>query len=505
MDVAKARYRIRNPEPPSVPAEPPLKILMLAAEAAPFAKTGGLGDVAGSLPKALAALGHDVRVVMPAYGSIERAAAEGRDGIEPIPGSLAVPMGSGSIPAGMFGATLPGCTVPVRFIAHREILGRDRVYGYDDDPYRFAFFARATLELAAAWGFLPDVVHAHDWHAAPAVAWLSTTGTLDDRFRTVPSVYTIHNLAHQGRAGRELLAYLGMDSPRLVEEAPGEVNFMARGIYHATMINTVSETYAREIQGPELGVGLDRLLRFRSFDVHGIVNGLDHDEWNPATDRRLARPFDAARLADRAENKRSLQARLGLPVREDAPLLAMVSRLDAQKGMDLMGHAVHLLLEGQAGGDAQFVVLGTGAAAYEAMFARLADHHRDRMRAILAYAGDVAPLLYAGADAFLMPSRFEPCGLGQLIAMRYGCVPIVRATGGLADTVHDGVTGFVFQDYHADAFFGAIARALSIWRHDRPAWTELQRRGMALDTSWRHSAQGYVRLYRWAISRMRGW
>ncbi len=477
------------------------RILFLSAEVAPFAKRGGLGDVAGSLPKALAARGHDVRVVMPAYQAIER----GYPGVRPLSLTLNVPMGNQLVPAGVFEGVLPGSDVPVYFIAQHHLFERPEIYGYGDDPYRFAFFSRAALDLTvAALGWRPHVVHAHDWHSAPAITWLATAGQQDPRYAAIPTVFTIHNLAHQGRAPWHVFDYLGIATHSLNEEPYGEVNFMARGIYHATMINTVSPTYAREIMTPEGGAGLDALLRGRSFDVHGILNGLDTDEWNPTADSRLAATFGPGDWEERQENRRALQELAGLPQRDDAPIVAMVSRLDWQKGLDITGHVVHRLLNGEAG-DAQFVVLGTGEKQYEDMFAHLAGYHRDRMTAILQYNAGLAPLIYGGSDIFLMPSLFEPCGLGQLIAMRYGSVPVVRATGGLVDTVQDTVTGFSFHQHSVGAFWDALARALYIYRHDRESWRAIQLNGMNANFSWDRSALGYEQLYEWAKARVRGW
>ena len=347
------------------------------------------------------------------------------------------------------------------------------------------------------------MIHAHDWHAAPALLWLATAGQSDDRYRRLATVFTIHNLAHQGRSSWNLLGYLGVLTGSLREEGYGEINFMARGIYHATMISAVSPTYAREIMTYEGGNGLDGLLRFRHYDVHGILNGLDYEQWNPSTDRLIARKYDADHLDLRIHNKLALQDRLGLPKRTDVPLVAMVSRLDKQKGLDIVGHAIHLLLNNLAG-EAQFVVLGTGAKAYEDMFASLARYHSSKMTAILNYAADLAPLIYAGSDLFLMPSLFEPCGLSQLIAMRYGSVPVVRATGGLADTVRDTVTGFSFYDFSAEDLWNALSRALYIYHSDRDSWRAIQRHGMLSDFSWENSARGYQQIYEWTTSRVRG-
>jgi starch synthase len=250
-------------------------------------------------------------------------------------------------------------------------------------------------------------------------------------------------------------------------------------------------------------MGLDGLLRYRSFDVHGIVNGIDDAHWNPAHDTHLTATYDAQSLDRRLVNKRALQTRLGLPVRDDQALLAMVSRLDVQKGVDLLEGAAARLLS-DAAVEVQLVVLGSGVAEHEDAIRRLADAYPERMAAVLSYDPALAPLIYGGADVFLMPSRFEPCGLGQMIAMRYGCVPVVRATGGLADTVQDGVTGFSFAPYDPDAFEETLRRAVRTWA-DRPAWRDLQRRGMAADFSWSASARGYEQLYGWAIARVRGW
>jgi starch synthase len=287
-----------------------MRILVLSAEVAPFAKTGGLGDVAGALPKALARLGHDVVVVMPAYREQERIVRSGEGLLSTLPGALTVPLGGGSPQAGVLRSTLPGSDVPVYFIAESSLFDRPNIYGYDDDAYRFAFFSRAALELTATLDWRPDVVHAHDWHAAAAVMWLATVGRIDQRFGAVPSVFTIHNLAHQGRTSRRVLRYMGLDaSPLLEERGFDELNFMARGIYHATIVNTVSPTYAREIMTPEGGSGLDGMLRARRDDVHGILNGLDTGRLEPGDRsgvgpgfRRDAPPSGASRTSSRCRS-----------------------------------------------------------------------------------------------------------------------------------------------------------------------------------------------------------
>ncbi len=442
---------------------------------------------------------------MPAYAPVELARITGQHGVHCHPLTLQVPMGRETIPAGVLETTLSGSSVPIYFIAERHRFGdRPFFYGYGDDPDRFAFFSRAALDLViAALEWRPDVVHAHDWHTAPAVAWLATTGQSDPRYAGLPTVYTIHNLMHQGTAPSEVFNYLGLLTHRLAEERHGQVNFMARGIYHATMISTVSPTYAREIMHREGGGGLDGLLRHRHFDVHGILNGLDYQVWNPATDKHLAATFDAETLDLRRANKRALQVRAGLPERDDVPLVAMVTRLDWQKGLDITGHVLHRLMNDHAG-EAQCVVLGAGSAHWEGMLRHLAAYHRGKMAAFIGYDADLAPLIYGGGDVFLMPSLFEPCGLGQLLAMRYGAVPVVRGVGGLADTVRDGVSGFTFSNYSADDFWNALSKALHIYRVDPESWRALQRKGMTSDYSWETSARAYQQVYEWAIARVRG-
>ncbi|MCB8945447.1 MAG: glycogen synthase [Ardenticatenaceae bacterium] len=478
----------------------PLKILFISAEVSPFAKAGGLGDVAGSLPKALHKLGHDVRVVMPAYQKIE----QGYPGVETMPGPLWVPLRGEAVQAGVFHSTLPNSQVPIYFIAQWNLFNRPNIYGYGDDSYRFAFFSRAALELTLALDWKPDIIHAHDWHTAPALTWLSTAGQADERFRGISSIFTIHNLAHQGHTSWDIFDYLRLQTHSLNEEPYGMVNFMARGIYHATLVNTVSPTYAREIMTSDGGAGMDNLLRHRHFDIHGILNGLDYEEWNPTSDPRLPYHFTVEELDERQKVRQALQDTVGLPRRPNVPLVALVTRLDWQKGLDITGHVIHLLMNGFAG-EAQFVVLGTGAAEYENMFRDFANQHRDKMSAILAYNANLAPLIYGGSDIFIMPSRFEPCGLGQLIAMHYGSVPVVRATGGLVDTVQDMYTGFSFDSYNADAFWHALQRAIFIYNTDKASWGQIQRHGMRADFSWNRSALGYQQLYEWAMARTRGW
>lgn len=469
--------------------------MFISAEVAPFAKTGGLGDVAGSLPLALKAQGHDVRVVMPAYKEIEQGEIAG---FRPMEGTLMVPVGGEWRPAGVFEGRLPNSDVPVYAIAEWNLFNRDRIYGYHDDAERFAFFSRAAFELMHALEWYPQILHANDWHACPAIFWLKTAGQADKRLRNIRTLLTIHNLGHQGTTSWDITNYLHIQTHSLAEEPYGMINLMARGIYHADAITTVSPTYANEIMTREGGWGLEGLLRFRENRLFGIVNGIDTDRWNPADDDRLPHHFDVNTLDQRIAVRHALQDQLGLPRWDNVPLVALISRLDYQKGLDITGEVIHRLMTHWAG-EAQFVVLGSGAPEYENMFRQLEAKYGYKMRAILEYNAGLAPLIYGGSDMFLMPSRFEPCGLSQILSMRYGCLPVVRATGGLVDTVDEGVTGFKFYDYTVDAFWEALARAIYVYNVDKQRWAWMQHSAMMRDLSWTRSANKYVELYNFML------
>jgi len=475
----------------------PLKILFLSAEVVPFAKVGGLADVAGSLPKAIRALGHDVRLMMPRYGTIRSDQFHFEKIGEPFP----IPVRPGEEHAHLIGSTLDG-GVPVYLIWNELYFSsRDRIYGFDDDAQRFAVFGRASLAALHLVGWKPDVIHANDWHTGIVPTWLNTDGRKDPFYRDIATLFTIHNLAYQGITGRLILTFAQMDHVKhLSVEQPGAVNWMAQGIAHADLINTVSPRYAQEILTPEMGMGLDPLLRERRDRLFGVLNGIDYEQWNPITDSHIPHHFDAESLDLRAANKTALQQQARLPVRPDVPLVGMVSRLDEVKGIGLMEPVLEWLLEKEA----QFVLLGTGMPQYHEMFERAQARFPNRMRAFLKFDAVLAQRIYAGADMFLMPSGVEPCGLGQMIAMHYGCVPVVRMVGGLADTVTDYTaepghgTGFTFADYTPEACQGALERALKVYRN-RKAWRGLQQQGMAADFSWSASAREYVKLYRRAI------
>ena len=468
-----------------------MKILFLAAEAAPLVKVGGLGDVAGSLPAALREAGHEVRVALPGYGAIDWSRWRPR-----YVSTVAVRRGGGNFGAHAFETDIAG--VPFWLITGAPIPKDRTIYGsgIGEDAPKFIFFSLAALWTAQANGFRPDVVHAHDFHTGAAVWWLATEGRRNEFFAPVASVLTVHNLPYAGQgAGRALGEYLlpKADAISLLPEGFRD-SLLGLGLLGADEISTVSPTYAREIQTPEHGRGLDLLLRARSDRLTGILNGIDVAAWNPATDAALAVPYDAATLDRRPADKEALQREAGLTPELDRPLLAVVSRLDSQKGLDFAVPAVRRWLDG--GG--QFVLLGTGEGSLEAAFAAIELDSPGRASVRLRFDGAYAHRIYAGADALLIPSRYEPCGLTQMIAMRYGAVPVARRTGGLADTVIDagdpGGNGLMFDEPTPAALWDALERLLRA-RAEPGFWRELQRRGMQTDFSWPRSAARYTELY----------
>jgi len=477
----------------------PLRILFLSAEAVPFAKVGGLADVAGSLPKALRGLGHDVRLMIPRYGTIS---SDDFD-LDKIGEPFRVPAGAGKEYVHVMGTTTDE-GVPVYLLWNEHYFtSREKVYGFEDDAQRFAVFGRGVLGALKLLDWKPDVIHANDWHTALVPTWLELSGWRDPFFRDMATLFTIHNLAYQGITGRLILRFAQMDDvEHLSVEQPGAVNWMAQGIAHSDLINTVSERYAQEILSPEMGMGLDPLLNARKDRLHGVLNGLDYDAWNPVTDPHIPHNFDVRALNRRAANKIALQQQARLPVRSEVPLVGMITRLDQVKGMDLMEPVLTWLL---GENNAQFILLGTGDPRYHEMFESIQKRFPGQARAFLKFDAVLARRIYAGADMFLMPSLIEPCGLGQMIAMRYGSVPIVRETGGLADTVIDHTperghgTGFVFSELTPEACNDALRRALETYQ-DKEMWRALQMRGMGCDFSWTASAEEYVNLYHKAIT-----
>jgi starch synthase len=484
-----------------------MKVLFVASECSPFAKTGGLGEVIGALPKALGKLGLDVRVVMPLYAGMPWHQFESLEGV------LSVPMWFGTAHGRVRLGRLPGSQVPVYCLEHHRYFDRPHVYGpppdaYPDNLERFTFLSRGALELTKALGFIPDVIHAHDWQTALVPVYVDTVEWAQPLHGSA-TLYTIHNLAFQGvyDGGAMRITGLGPEHYHSREfEHFGTLNLTKAALYRSTLLTTVSRNYAKEIQTPAFGCGLDGVLAERGHDLLGVPNGIDVEEWNPASDPHLAAHFDADDLAGKAECKAALQREAGLPVRPSVPILALVTRLAPQKGTDVFAHALDRILAW----DVQLVVLGSGDPEAERFFASRAGARSDRFCAWFPFDDVRAHRVQAGADFFVMPSRFEPCGLGQLYAKRYGTLPIVRATGGLVDTVTNydeasgSGTGFVFHDLDPGSLADTIGWAVSTW-YDRPAHIEvMRRRAMREDHSWDQAAREYVRLYLAAYARRRG-
>ncbi len=474
-----------------------LKVLVVGAECTPFFKVGGLADVVGSLASALRAMGHDVRVILPRYRPIDGR----RFALKRVDRFIDVPAGSVARTTEIVESDVTG--VPTYFVWDERFFGRDQVYGQPDESMAFVFFSRAVIEFLRAIDWTPDVLHAHEWHTGCAVAYLALRGKRDACLKNIASVFTIHNLLYQGMSGDELFRFAGLGSSlsaHILGEQPGTANWLARGVAHADVVNTVSPTYAKEIMTPKLGEGLDGLLRSRRHQFSGILNGIDHAEWNPAADPMLVARFDATSIKKRAANKRAVQDQMGLKHKPRSPLIGMVTRLYDQKGLDLLFAVAERLLER----DLQLAILGSGDKKYHAAFKTLQERHPGRIGVSHDFNEPLARLIYGGSDMFLMPSLFEPCGLGQLLAMRYGSIPIVRATGGLADTVIDAGrapkrgTGFVFRAYAPDRLLDAIERALAAYA-DPDRWIGIQRNALAADFSWQSSAQQYDALYHKAI------
>lgn len=468
----------------------------MAAEAVPFAKVGGLADVVGALPKALRRLDHDVRVVIPKYQRIQ----DSKFDLRPAIFDLQVPMHDSYESALIRQGTI-GQDIPVYLVDSDHYFQRAGVYGYPDDDERFVFFSRAALEMLPALGWTPDVVHCHDWHTAIIPNWLKTIYRDDPRFNRIATLFTVHNLSYHGIFGQRVLEVAGLDSYGFGYADPGEhaVDLLARGLHFADAINAVSDQYAQEIQTPELGEGMEELLAKRRDRLFGILNGLDYDELDPAKDRHIAVNFDVATLHRRLDNKTALQSEANLKFDPELPLIGMISRLADAKGFDILCEALPAILAQPL----QLVILGTGEQRYHEKLTSVAKRHRN-LALFLTFSTPLAQKIYAGSDMFLMPSRFEPCGLGQLIAMRYGSVPIARRTGGLADTVQDydprlpGGNGFVFERYEPSDLFAAVVRAVETYKH-RDVWRRLMETNMRRDFSWSASAQNYVEAYRRAI------
>lgn len=480
-----------------------LKILFVSAEVSPFAKTGGLADVAGSLPKALAAIGNDVRIVMPRYKMIKTAMKYSID--------FPVAMGDSIETCVVREAGLEykesnlNKELPVYFLDSYKYYDREGIYCHFDDGDRFIFMCKAALEMLPRINFQPDVIHCNDWHTGPICMLLDEHYRKQSFYSSISTVYTIHNLEYQGNFSADLVKQLnvGYDIFNADKcEFYGAFSFMKTGIVYSDIINTVSEMYAREIQTPRYGEKLEGLLSRRAHDLFGIVNGISYDEFDPETDPWIIKNYNSQNHKDKKENKSAIQKEMGLP-QKDVPVIGLVSRLSGQKGLNLILEQIDNIMKN----DLQFVLLGTGDPYYENEFRNIESMYPDKFAVYIGFNATLAQRIYAGADMFLMPSRFEPCGLGQIISLRYGTIPIVRSTGGLAETVIDYDddkmfgNGFSFMEFNSEDMIKTIERALKLYNTNPEAWEKLVLKALQLDYSWNKPAQKYMDLYYLAIGK----
>ena len=468
-----------------------MKVLYVTSEAVPFAASGGLADVAGSLPHAMRQRLVGCRVVLPLYEDVPQELREQMTFVT----SLSVPVAWRRQYCGVFEARHNG--VIYYLLDNQYYFKRPGLYGHYDDAERFAFLSRAVLEMLSCIDFRPDIIHANDWQCALVPVYYSLFYAQREGYENIKTVFTIHNIQYQGKYGMEILEdVFGIpQDARSIVEQDGCVNLMKGGIEMANRVTTVSPTYAQEILDPWYSHGLDSILRAREWKLSGILNGIDTDSYNPETDPQIFAPYSADDPSGKAENKRALQERLNLPSRADVPMIVMVTRLVSHKGLDLVKYILGELLQE----DIQFVLLGSGEWVYENFFREMQDRFPDKMRYCFGFVPELARKIYAGGDIFLMPSKSEPCGLSQMVACRYGTVPVVRETGGLKDSIFDcgdgqGM-GFTFKTYNANDMLYAVHRALGAYANKQD-WPILMDRAMRADFSWGRSANEYIKLYR---------
>ena len=475
---------------PEITVVPKKKILFVASEAAPFIATGGLAEVIGSLSKALARSdAYDVRVIIPLYQDIKK---EYRKDFKFI-GNIFVPLSWRNQYCGIF--EYEADNVKYYFVDNEYYFKRPGCYGYYDDGERFAFFCRGVMEILSFIGFYPDILHCHDWQAALAALYLKTIYCFRPEYQFIRAVFTIHNIEYQGKYSLDILEDLFGISNRFhyLVEYDRCINLMKGAIECCERFSTVSPTYAGEIKDPYYSHGLDPIIRRNEFKLCGILNGIDTDYYNPATDKSLFANYDKENMAPKAICKEELQRMLNLPVKPDTPIIAMITRLVAHKGLDLVKEVIEQVLRQ----DVQFVLLGTGDSTYENYFSDLARRYQGKVVSIISFNSDLSRKIYAGADLFLMPSKSEPCGLSQMIASRYGTIAIVRETGGLRDSITPygaGGNGFTFHDYNAYDMLYVINEAIGVY-HNKEEWKALQKKAMDTDFSWAKSASYYEGLY----------
>lgn len=489
-----------------------LNILLIASECVPFAKTGGLADVVGILPKFLKKMGHDVRVVMPRYYKIDKTK------LKPLQSAMPLGVPMGIVPeqwCGVYEGVLPNSDVPIYFIDHEVYFGRDALYnneageGFLDNDNRFVFLSRAAMQLSKALHFKPDILHANDWHTAAVPLFLNTHYKNDSHFAGCASVLTIHNMQYQGQFYEGLMDVLGVGWEHytfLELEQNGCVNLLKGGIYHANMINTVSNGYRDETMTPEYGYGLEGVMRDREAFYRGIINGMDYEEWNPADDKYLVANYDIGNMDGKTLCKADIQKIMDLPITDQKPLFGVVSRLVEQKGVHILADAFDWIM----GLDVQFVMLGEGDAWAHEFFRSMAQKYPQKFAVKIGYDNALAHKIEAGADFFVMPSIFEPCGLNQMYSLRYGTPPIVRATGGLNDTIenfderHKSGDGFKFFDATPAALYNTIGWATYTFYNNKDGLEMLRLNGMQKRFTWEESAKKYLSLYEDALRLKRG-
>lgn len=490
-----------------------MKIFLATSEAAPFAKTGGLADVCGALPAELRRLGAEIAVIMPAYRQIFDAGID----IQPTNFRFDVPIGGKIVDGKLLKATLPDSSVPIYFVDQPEYFDRPSLYGengqdYDDNAERFIFFSRAVLEAVRALDFVPDVIHANDWQTGLIPALLKIEYRHSAGFENIASLHTIHNMAYQGAFWHWDMLLTGLDWRYFnwrEMEFHGQLNFLKSGLVFADAISTVSPTYAREIQQTTLGCGMEGLLQHRADTLAGIVNGVDYAVWNPKLDHFIPENYGIANwVQGKASCKAALQEEMGLPQTPKVPLIGVVGRLASQKGWDLMADVMQRWAVTE---DPQWAILGTGDREFEDILRQMSRDFPGKIAAQIGFSDQLAHRIEAGADMFLMPSEYEPCGLNQLYSLKYGTVPIVRQTGGLADTVvdanpssiaHGNATGFTFAEYDSYALESTLYRACRMFREDRGGWATVVETGMQQDWSWAASAKRYLNLYQQTVQRI---
>jgi starch synthase len=484
-----------------------MKIVFAASEMVPFAKTGGLGDVTGTLPREVARLGNEVIAFVPRYKRIDPA----KWGLKTEIDQLSVALGSEKEIGKIYSCKLEG-GIQVYLVDHPEFFCREELYGtaagdYPDNDRRFIFFQRAVLETLKALKIKADVIHCHDWQTGLIPVYLKTLYAEDTVFRKTKTVYSIHNLGFQGNFPPDSLSTTGLDWDQFRMERLefyGKISFLKGGLLDADVISTVSERYAREIQTKEFGCGMENVLSQRKDKIFGILNGLDYKDWDPSTDPDIAEVYNAKTIEKKLRNKIALQKENDFNPDAKAPLIGIVSRLTEQKGIDILLSVIGPIFDLGA----QVVVLGTGDEKYHRIFRELAKKKSGACKVHILFDAKMAKRIYAGCDLVLVPSYYEPCGLGQLIALRYGTIPVVRATGGLADSIQEfdpstGMgTGFNFEDYSGEALLAAVGRALSVYKNERN-WYHLVQNAMTADFSWTASAKKYLRLYEIAGQRSR--